>query len=209
MTAYTNDGVETKAASGAATQGISISADFNTVVLNGATIERAPDGHLVISTPGTVITKPGPANDGLLVPPIASSDVSRLLPAKAAPRIGDLDDGGVYIGLSAENGKPLHAALKDLPDYKTYEEALATADQLKAAHPTAHVPTPKELDKNLFDNRNTGHLKGTFNTSGSNPGSVYRSSASYSYYLARVQWFDDGHQDFNDRDNRLPVRLVW
>ena len=41
VTAYTNDGVETKAASGAATQGISISADFNTVVLNGATIERA------------------------------------------------------------------------------------------------------------------------------------------------------------------------
>jgi len=25
-------------------------------------------------------------------------------------------------------------------------------------------PTPKELDKNLFDNRNTGRLKGTFNT---------------------------------------------
>src|ERR1039458_3714714 len=62
VTAYTNDGVETKAASGAATQGISISADFNTVVLNGATIERAADGHLVISAHGTVITKPGPAN---------------------------------------------------------------------------------------------------------------------------------------------------
>ena len=45
VTAYTNDGVETKPASGAATQGISISADFNTVVLNGATIERAADGH--------------------------------------------------------------------------------------------------------------------------------------------------------------------
>jgi hypothetical protein len=34
VTAYTNDGVETKAASGAATHGITISADFNTVVLN-------------------------------------------------------------------------------------------------------------------------------------------------------------------------------
>jgi hypothetical protein len=64
-------------------------------------------------------------------------------------KIGDLDDGGIYVGLSAENGKPLHAALADLPDYKTYEEALDAAKQLKAAHPTAHVPTPKELDKNL------------------------------------------------------------
>jgi hypothetical protein len=128
---------------------------------------------------------------------------------EAAPAIGDLDDGGVYVGLSADNGKPLHAALADLPDYKTYEEALAAAEQLKAAHSTAHVPTPKELDKNLFENRNTGHLKGTFNTSGSNPGSVYRSSASYLTDNARVQWFDDGGQDFFNRDARLPVRLVW
>src|SRR5665213_1765669 len=87
VTVYTNDGVETKAASGAATQGISISADFNTVVLNGATIERAADGHIVISSPGTVITKPGPANDTLFVPPVASSDVSRIL-AKATHEIG-------------------------------------------------------------------------------------------------------------------------
>src|ERR1035437_7787667 len=114
--------------------------------------------------------------------------------SKAAPQIGDLDDGGIYVGPSAEDGKPLHAALKDLPDYKTYEEALAAAEQLKSLHPTAHVPTPKELDKNLFDNRNTGYLKDTFNTSGSNPGSVYRSSAPNVNDGARVQWFDDGDQ---------------
>jgi hypothetical protein len=129
--------------------------------------------------------------------------------SKAALRIGDLDDGGTYVGLSAENGKPLHAALADLPDYKTYEEALAAAEQLKSLHPTAHVPTPKELDKNLFDNRNTGHLKGTFNTSGSYPGIVYRSSASYLDNHARVQWFDVGSQNNFDRHHPLPVRLVW
>src|ERR1039458_4419314 len=96
---------------------------------------------------------------------------------KAVLQIGDLDDGGTYVGLSAENGKPLYAALADLPDYKTYEEALAAAEQLKSLHPTAHVPTPEELDKNLFDNRNTGHLKGTFNTSGWNPGRLGRPRA--------------------------------
>ncbi len=68
VTACTDSGIELKAAQavpaqagGAAIQGISISADFNTVVLNGVTIERAADGHLVISTSGTVITKPAAA----------------------------------------------------------------------------------------------------------------------------------------------------
>jgi hypothetical protein len=76
-------------------------------------------------------------------------------------------------------------------------------------HPAAHVPTPRELDKNLFENRNTGHLKGTFNTSGSYPGSVYRSSAPYDNAKARVQWSDDGLQFIYYRDVRLAVRLVW
>lgn len=129
---------------------------------------------------------------------------------KTALQIGDLDDGGIYVGLSAEDGEPLHAALKDLPDYKTYEGALAAAEQLKAEHPTAHVPTPKELDENLFDNRNTGHLKNTFNTSGSGPGSVYRSSASYyDTNYVRVQWFGGGLRNTAGRDDLLPVRLVW
>ena len=125
------------------------------------------------------------------------------------PKIGDLDDGGVYVGLSATHGYPLHVALADLFEYKTFDEALAAAEQLKSLHPTAHVPTPKELDKNLFDNRNTGHLKDTFNTSGSYPGSVYRSSASCYYDFARTEWFVDGRQGYDYRDDRLPVRLVW
>jgi hypothetical protein len=124
-------------------------------------------------------------------------------------RIGGQDDDGVFVGRSATTGRRLHAALADLPEYKTFDEALAAAEKLKSLHPTAHVPTPEELDKNLFDNRTTGHLKDTFNTSSSIPGSVYRSSASYSNGNARVQWFDDGLQDFNSRYHRLPVRLVW
>jgi hypothetical protein len=124
-------------------------------------------------------------------------------------QIGDLGDGGIYIGPSADNGGPLHAAPADLPDYKTYEEALTAAEQLKAVHPTAHVPTPKELDKNLFENRNTALLKGTFNTGGSYPGSVYRSSASCGNNFARVQWFGDGIHVNILRLNRLPARLVW
>jgi hypothetical protein len=144
-------------------------------------------------------------NGPVQVHPAANDDAK----AKAAPQIGDLDDGGVYVGLSAEDGRPLHAALADLPEYKTYEDALAAAEQLKSLHPTAHVPTPKELDKNLFDNRNRGELKGTFNSSGSFPAGVYRSSASYILNYARVQYFDDGNQNSYFKYDRLPVRLVW
>ncbi len=124
-------------------------------------------------------------------------------------KIGDLDDGGIYVGLSAEDGRPLHAALADEPEYKTYEEALEAAGHLRSVHTTAHVPTPKELDRNLFDNRNAGHLKDTFNTTGSYPGSLYRASAPNLDNGARAQWFDDGCQLLNDRRLRLPVRLVW
>jgi hypothetical protein len=200
VTADAKNGFEVKAVSGAATRApagalpeISISADFNTVVLNGVTIERSVDGHLVISAPGGIVKQAAPAND-------------TVAKGKTAPRIGELDDGGVYVGLSASSGKPLHAALADLPDYKTYEEALAAAEQLKALHPTARVPTPEELDKNLFENRNTGHLKGTFNTSGWFP---YRSSESSETLIARVQFFGFGAQDNGNKDYRLPVRLVW
>jgi hypothetical protein len=124
-------------------------------------------------------------------------------------KIGDLDDGGVYVGKSATDGKDLHAALTDEPDYLTFDEALVAAEKMRnqPGRQNAHVPTLKELDKNLFHNRNTGHLKNTFNTSGSYPASVYRSCTLYCHSWA--QYFDDGDQtDFNI-NNRLPVRLVW
>jgi hypothetical protein len=40
-------------------------------------------------------------------------------------KIGDLDDGGVYVGISATNGKALHAALKDEPEYLSLSAAYA------------------------------------------------------------------------------------
>jgi hypothetical protein len=60
VTAYTNGGVEKKASSAEPGWGTYISGDFKKCALNGTTIERAADGHLMISTSGTVITKPSP-----------------------------------------------------------------------------------------------------------------------------------------------------
>jgi len=139
--------------------------------------------------------------------PSAETPVGALEP-KGSPKIGDLDDGGVYVGLSEEDDKPLHAVLSDEPKYLTFDEAFAAANRLKSQHPTAHVPTPKELNQ-LYENRFTGHLSGTFNTSGSFPASCYRSSDPDGRYFARDQRFADGDQNFSSRNARLPVRLVW
>ncbi len=183
VTAYTNDGVETKAASGAATQGISISADFNTVVLNGATIERAADGHLVISAPGTVITKPGPAND-------------TTVKGKTAPEIGDeMEDGTIYAGISPDTHKPMYARPKDESGTYTFNEA---AKQGKNIGDGFRVPTQNELNV-LYDNRNKGKLKGTFNETGSDPAGWYWSSTPYGNSLPWAQRFSDGYQNYGGR----------
>jgi hypothetical protein len=100
VTAYTSGGVEAKAAEPVSAQGISkgvsISADFNTVVLNGVTIERAADGHLVIFAPGGAVSaKPAPANDSL---------------ARKALEVGErLRDGTVCIAVDLAKNEALFA----------------------------------------------------------------------------------------------------
>jgi hypothetical protein len=194
VTAYTNDGVETKPASGTAITrdgaisegavplsrdgGISISADFNTVVLNGATIERAPDGHLVISAPGTVITKPGPANESAAK-------------GKTAPEIGDeVADGTIYAGISPDTHKPMYARPNDESGTYSFNEAAKHAKNIDDGF---HVPTKNELNV-LYENRNKGKLKGTFNETGSAPAGWYWSSTPDHSYLAWAQRFSDGNQ---------------
>jgi hypothetical protein len=180
VTAYTNDGVETKAASGEApAHGISISADFNTIVLNGATIERAADGHLVISAPGgTVITKPAPANDSTA--------------ASATPEIGDKMQAGhpnagwIYAGVSKTTHQPLYVAPTDSGVFQ-WKAAMSFA-----AKEGARVPSREELDQ-IHDAKDKGALKGTFNVTGWLPAGWYWSS-SPSYDSAWAQRFSDGNQ---------------
>ena len=130
----------------------------------------------------------------------------------SAPQVGDLDGGGVYVGKSATTGKDLHAALADEPQYLTFDEAFEAAEEMQKqpGRQNAHVPTPDELDENLYQNRNRGKLSGTFNTNGAYPASCYRTSAPHELSSARVQWFNvGGNQTSCDRYVRLPVRLVW
>jgi len=205
---YTNDGVQTKPAAGeAAARGTHISEDFNTIVLNGATIERTANGHLVISTPGIVITKPGPANDGLSVPPVASCDVSRLLPAKAktAIEIGvrdrDGDHKGEIYGGIFPDGKP--GWIVEEPKPLTHYEA----SELKGRA----LPTSKE-GKYIDTIKDKGALRDIFaRHSGSSSSAGYFWLAEHGSYGARYQQFSDGSQNdinFNSRYNHLPVLCV-
>jgi hypothetical protein len=208
VTAYTNDGVETKAASGAATRdgaisegavplwrdgGICISADFNTVVLNGATIERAADGHLVISAPGTVITKPGPANDTA---------------AKATHEIGAIESTGehkgeIYGGIYPADNKPIwfSAAPKVMDHYA----AAAWAEGQGGA-----LPTRKQGDYLTTLNIIGGAFTEIFNRDTSFPaGFVWLAepNPNYSSALAWCQRLSDGDQyyDVDHRLGELPV----
>jgi len=214
VTAWTNDGVETKAASDAQARWpdrcgrsgaaaplegskaapinkdtfISISADFNTVVLNGAAIERAADGHLVISTSGTVITKPGPAN-------------GTAAKAKAAPDVGDeMEDGTILAGYY--EGKPLYATPRDAPAPYSFNQAAEYAKKLDAhGHHDFHVPSEGELNI-LWDNRDKGKLKGTFHYA------TYWSSSQFYYTNAWVQRFSDGNQHSFCRGDGAYLRCV-
>jgi len=198
VTAYTNDGVETRAAAApgeTAAKGtqISISEDFNTVVLSGVTIERAADGHLVISAPGTVITKPGPAND-------------TAAKGKTAPKIGDkMEDGTVYAGISPDTNKPMYATPADAPLTYTFNQAQKYAAKLDAhGHHDWHVPTKGELNV-LFQNR---AAIGGFDISCPNPAGWYWSSSPDILYSGWAQRFSDGSQGIGGRGYGSSLRCV-
>ena len=60
----------------------------------------------------------------------------------------------------------------------------------------------------LYQNRNKGKLKGTFNETGSNPAGLYWSSTANSS-AAWAQFFSDGAQIFNHlRTKDSSLRLV-
>jgi hypothetical protein len=196
VTVYTNKGVELKAASDRATApGISISPDFNIVVLNGVTIGRSA-GHLVIYASGTVITKPGAANDSAAK-------------AKPAPEIGDaMEDGTIYAGISPDTSKPMYATPTDASGVYDFNQAAEYAKNLDAhGHHDFRVPSKSELNV-LYQNRGMGALKGTFNETGSHPAGWYWSSSPNSRISGWAQRFSDGPQDSNYRDVASSLRCV-
>ena len=194
VTAYAN-GVETRASAISSTvpaEGthIDISKGFNAVVLNGVTVEQAPDGHLVITAPGTVFMKSPAAND-------------------SEPKAGDrMADGTIYAGKSPDTGMKMYATAADASLTMKWKKAMDYAAGLDAhGHQDWRVPSKGELNL-LWENRDKGALKGTFNVTGSYPAGWYWSSTELDDNSAWVQRFSDGYLDWDVKYGDSSLRCV-
>ncbi|MDE2336433.1 MAG: hypothetical protein KGL10_03905 [Alphaproteobacteria bacterium] len=158
VTACTDQDVEVSAVPVSAPEGapVSISRDFNTVVLNGVSIGQAGNGRLVISPAGNtvIIGKPAAAQDTAAAAAAAEKAVPASAEAAAisALTIGaQAEDGWIYVGRSVQDGKPMYAmpANAGCMDFKDAAEAAA---RLKASGKTnCRIPTIRELTQ-IFNN---------------------------------------------------------
>ncbi len=204
VTAYTDAGVEARGATpdddAAHGTNINISSDFNKFVLNGVCIERAADGHLVVTAAAvTVVHKQAAAND-------ANWDAPAKEKAKTAEkplRVGQMmEDGTKFTGMSPDTGKPMFVAPADEPATLSFNAAAArAAEKSKETGKEYRIPSQAELNA-IFNNR---AALGGFND---NLAPWYWSSTSSIGAGKQCQSFRDGSQGYDAVTGRLSVRLV-
>ena len=133
----------------------------------------------------------------------------RQWPPDIGPKIGDeMEDGTIYAGISPDTGKPMYTTPRDAPTRFTFKKAAEYAKELDAhGHKDWRVPSKNELNV-LYQNRNKGKLKGTFNDSGRGRGGWYWSSQTYYYCDAWDQRFSDGGQYLAIRIYNSSLRCV-
>ena len=149
-----------------------------------------------------------PEDSTVKVKPAAANDTA-ISAAKAALEIGDkMADGTIYAGISPDTKRPMYAAPADAPRNMTFNKAEKYAKNLEVGGKKGfRVPTKAELDV-LFQNREKGALKGTFNLTGLDPDGYYWSSTPGSDISAWAQRFSDGDQNGDDRYDDSSVRCV-
>ena len=127
----------------------------------------------------------------------------------ANPEVGDeMPDGTIYAGISPDTNQPIYAAPADAPMSMDFNAAAKYATGLEVGGKKGfRVPSKAELNV-LFQNREKGALKGTFNLAGSDPASWYWSGTPYTFNLAYCQRFSDGLQSYGLRDGVSSVRCV-
>jgi hypothetical protein len=135
--------------------------------------------------------------------PAANDDAK----AKAVPEIGDeMEDGTILAGYY--ESKPLYATPRDAPGTYTFNEAAKYASKLDAnGHHDFHVPSKGELNV-LWENRDKGKLKGTFNVTGSHSAGWCWSSSQSGSNFAWAQRFSDGRQGSSSKDFASSLRCV-
>ena len=124
------------------------------------------------------------------------------------PAIGDrMEDDTIYAGVSPDTGKPMYALPADATMTMRWREAMDYAAGLHAhGHKDWKLPSEAELDV-LYQNRDKGALKGTFNTSGSFIAGWYWSSTEHPDG-AWVERFSDGNRGWGWKGNDASVRPV-
>jgi hypothetical protein len=160
---------------------------------NGVRIELHADGSADAYIAGA-----------LKIHPAAKEGAAR---STATLRIGDeMEDGTILAGYY--RGRPLYTTPKDASEEYTFNEAVTYAKSLDAhGHHDFHAPTKGELNV-LWENRDKGKLKGTFNETGSSPAGWYWSSSPGNNYDGWAQCFSDGHQITSTRNIVSSLRLV-
>lgn len=129
---------------------------------------------------------------------------------KNALEVGDkMKDGSIFVGISPDTGKQMFAAPADAGITKTFNGAAKYAMKLNVikflGHRDWRVPTRDELNV-LFESRDKGALKGTFNLAGLNL--YWSSTPDRSKSYAWVQRFSDGKSDWDHKAGTLSVRCV-
>jgi hypothetical protein len=181
------------------------------VKVNSARVEIHADGSIDAFTAGPVNLHPAANDSGGL----AGKGAIVEDPGRADPQIGDeMKDGTIYAGMSPDTDKAMYATPADAPLTYTFDQAQRYASMLDAhGHKDWRVPTKGELNV-LYNNR---AAIGGFDTSGSYPGGLYRSS---SQNLDKPAWqrpdqtawsqcFSDGWANDNSyKSNELSLRCV-
>jgi hypothetical protein len=188
--------------SGGKAKEIALGNDFGdvAVTVNGVRVEVHTDGSILAYTNRSVDAY---TNGPVQVHPAANDDAK----TKAAPEIGDeMEDGTILAGYY--EGKPLYATPRDAPGTYTFNEAAKYASRLDAyGHHDFHAPSQGELNV-LWENRDKGKLKGTFNVTGSGSAGWYWSSSQVSSFSAWAQRFSDGYQGNGYTLNDSSLRCV-
>ena len=159
------------------------------VKANGVRIEIHTDGSVVAYTnsdleaytDGTVRVHPA-ANDDSSSSPKADPQIGEKMPP------GHPNAGWIYGGISKTTHEPFYVAPKDSGVFQ-WQAAMAFA-----AKDGSRLPSKEELDQ-IYDAKDKGALKGTFNVSGSNSAGWYWSAPDTSNGDAWAQRFSDGTQD--------------
>jgi hypothetical protein len=109
--------------------------------------------------------------------------------------------GWIYAGISKSTHQPFFVAPKDSSVFQ-WKEAMAFA-----ADEGSRVPSREELDQ-IYDAREKGALKDTFNVTGSGPAGWYWSSSQGVHYGAWAQRFSDGNQNYDYKLTDSSLRCV-